>query len=476
MKKGIHLGGRTFDRLSGPVSLSYLHPPADHPELPLVLLFGDRHGSDDLCDDCNEEKGCLSILSPTFFHTLDELAREMPVDVFTETNWDHTPKNNESQILFHHFIKSTQSCYDVSKRSVASEPCPTQFVRWHHIDTRLMETTPYVEWHLTKVMYFMKMLYESSLDKKHEFIYPSYQMADAGMKSSTPKWSEIEIKFAVEFIKCIFTPKQTEEQLAEKIVELLFSQIRSQDSLIRKEIERQSTLSLDAFQSQMVPLLFTSPGFTHSIKNFVNYLSLDTPLLLIFRDILMGIFQSKQFFYRVPYDLQTPTLKRDIDIINDVIDFIYHMLIYLTAPLLDMYAIARMIKKPKGNDRGILNIGYYGERHNEGIRHFLSSLFQYDVKVYYPVDKKNGNCLLMKDPMYLEQDMENLAHERYRKFPELANEYKGTLQRESQGRLQHMGHGGRRTVKRKAMSGKKSGKGKAGRAGKTGKKGKKFRR
>ena len=469
MKKGIHLGGQTFDRLSGPVSLSYLHPPADHPELPLVLLLGDRHGSDILCDDCTEEKGCLSILSPAFFHTLDELAREMPVDVFTETNWDHTPKNNESQILFHHFVKSTQSCYDVSKRSVASDPCPTQFVRWHHMDTRLMETTPYVEWHITKVMYFMKLLYDSSLNKKHEFIYPSYQMADMGMKSSTRDWTEFEVSFAVDFIKLAFTPKQTEEKLAEGIVELIFSKLRQQKSLIRKEIERQSTLSLDAFQSQMVSLMFTSPSFTDSIKQMVLYLSLDPPLLLIFRDILIGIFQSKQFFYRVPYDIQTPMLKSNIDIINDVIDFLYHILIFATAPLLDMYAVARMVKKPQGNDRGMLQIGYYGNRHNEGIRHLLGSILQYEVKVDYPFDKEKGNCLTIKDPIYLEQDMENLAHERYRKFPELANEYKDVLQRESQGRLQHMGQGGRRTVKRK---GSKSGrKGKTGKRGKRGKKG-----
>jgi hypothetical protein len=327
-----------------------------------------------------------------------------------------------------------------------------------------METTPYVEWHITKVMYFMKLLYDSSLNKKHEFIYPSYQMADVGMKSSTRNWTEFEISFAVEFIKIAFTPKQTEEKLAEGIVELIFSQLRQQKSLIRKEIERQSTLSLDAFQSQMVSLLFTSPSFTHSVKKMVEYLSLDPPLLLIFRDILIGIFQSKQFFYRVPYDAQTETLKRDIDIINDVIDFIYHMLIIATAPLLDMYAVARMVKKPQGNDRGILHIGYYGDRHNEGIRHLLGSILQYEVKVDYPLDEKNGNCLRIKDPLYIEQDMENLAHERYKKFPELANEYKGVLQQESQGRLQHIGKGGRRTVKRKGS--------KSGRKGKTGKRGK----
>lgn len=457
MEPGLHLLGRTYHRLSGPITLTYLHPPNNHPELPLVLLLGDRHTSHDLCDNCEVDKGCLNIIESPFFHALDELAREMPVDFFTETNWNHTPFNNTRQTLFHHFVKATQKCYDVQRRSIASDPCPTQFVRWHHVDTRLMMGGPYVEWHLTRVMSFFKQMYEKSESEPYDFIYPSYVMADFGDIPSTAEWTAIETAFATELIQRLFTPQQTKEQVTVGVVDLIFSHLRSHNSLIRKEVDRQDVLSLDVFQAQMANILFTSAPFTKAVEQIVQFLSLDPALMFSFRDIFLGILQSKQFFYRVPHELRTAFLTENIDLINYVIELIYHILIIATAPLLDIYAVTRMVKKPKGSDRGVLQVGYYGARHCEGISQLLVSLLQYTVKVDIHTDDKKENCLVIRDPIPIERDMEHLAHARYQAYPEHAREYKEVIQRESEGRLRRGGRGRYSQYSRRVPKGRRAG-------------------
>ena len=449
---GIHWNGRTYSRLSGPISLSYLHPPANQPELPLVLLLGDKHGTNRPCDPCDASSGCLSVLRDEFFHDLDELAKEYPVDVFTETEWEHQPKGNESETLFHHFVSRTQTCYDVAKRSHVSAPCPTQFVRWHHVDTRLMNPKNYAEGRIGNLLVFLRHLYDMSQTKPFRFNYPTY--------SSVIVPSD-EVGYIVDVLALLFHTQRNERDMSAEVIELLFSFLDTRPSMIRKEMEKQHLLEKKTLHAALVDALFTSEAYTDAIGGMVAATHADPKLMAVFQDILLGVFQTERFVYSYPHDKRTTYLEKNIDVINYIIECVYHVFLFTTSALLDVYALARMLKKPQGNDRGILHLGYYGFRHCEVIHHLLVSLFHYSVQASYSASRDHS-CIEFEHPLRIEHDMENLASERYLRHPEQRKEYQNTLARESQGRISHAEGGRRRqqpTRRKRGYKGKGKGKG-----------------
>ena len=75
-KLGIHIGETTINRLSGPVSLYYLKPPAQVPSplFPSIMLFGDYHfEKTHTCFKCNCYKDIKDIYQQT--EILQEISR-----------------------------------------------------------------------------------------------------------------------------------------------------------------------------------------------------------------------------------------------------------------------------------------------------------------------------------------------------------------------------------------------------------------
>ena len=130
-----------LSQLSGPVSLSYLTPT--HPDLPLVMLLGDVHESDEnRCEPCSAPS-CYPVESLDFLEMLDELAETYPIDFYTESdpsflesNQGHAPTRN---VLFQYLLRNTvKYCHDVPTRVSPRylKQCPTSYLRWHFIDVR----------------------------------------------------------------------------------------------------------------------------------------------------------------------------------------------------------------------------------------------------------------------------------------------------------------------------------------------------
>ncbi len=113
-------------------------------DLPLLLLFGDVHRSNKgVCEDCDcEEDCCKLIYDKEFIREFDTIARETPVDFYTESS-EHKEfyhKGSKSEdVLFKDFLYETVlPCHDTQlrKTSAYTEKCPTKFIRWHYGDIR----------------------------------------------------------------------------------------------------------------------------------------------------------------------------------------------------------------------------------------------------------------------------------------------------------------------------------------------------
>ena len=124
---------KKINYLSGPISLYYITPKNKQSSLPLLILMGDRHGTEDesgqtytcdrsfLCreeDDCvkkNRQDCCFSLSNPNFLNVLSEQTDlSYPIDIYTE-HWSHEHDKKDKEITYYEsdldLIQKTLSRY-----------------------------------------------------------------------------------------------------------------------------------------------------------------------------------------------------------------------------------------------------------------------------------------------------------------------------------------------------------------------------
>jgi hypothetical protein len=442
--------------LSGPFSFRYLSPP--RPELPLVILFGDRHGKGKLCDPCDEEKGCMSVFEPPFMQMIDELARDVPVDFFLENTWDWTEKKSPSHILFSRMNGATKNCYDVAKRSHSSyhPACPTQFVRWHYAETRFstryMQEKAFIEPALMAFQNYLFYMYTKQLDD--HTVYENYNYFQTVPEREI--WQGADTEFANTILELLFS-KLTDKEIIEKMVETLFFYINAYPSMIRKQLEKHRKQEENR-QKQLHPPVPLRLDDSSLKKALVTVLKKDSTsfydYFLGFRKALEDPVVTRELYdafqsmlittgeWEVPKFFDTPDQRRTLTYVLMLLCATFRG---FTARLLELYAVARMVKLPENSDRGILHIGYYGDGHSRGLSSMLTEILDYTVisEISQPIkiseDEVHVNgCIKFDKPIYLEADVRDLARRRYETFykedRELLDKYKRTIGRELMGR------------------------------------------
>jgi hypothetical protein len=417
-------------------------PSVDLPELPLVILLGDRHGQDKLCDPCEEEKGCMRVFDPSFLKILDKLARDVPVDFFLENTWDFdmvgASHDDPSQILFSRMNGATKDCYDVGKRSQSSylAACPTQFVRWHYAETRFENTRDdFIERALASFMFYLEDQFDTYLDPTKD--YPSFFWK--GM------YHGVDIAFVETVLDQVFLPSSFEFDLItfyQTIVDALFLHLNSHPSMIRKQLEKvrkqadlpeQKLSLLSRFDEKSLKKALIKYLTTHQELQFMINVARhpstdwkwDETLRRECRDALKSMInKDRDQPWRVPKFFDTP---EKLEILEGVISCVHYMFLKLTSCLLDLYAVARMVKLPEENDRAILHLGYYGEAHCARIASLLKQTLHYRM-VTEITKSQDSNCIKFDKPIYLESEVRWRADHRYRAYGAEYGPLKGKYQ------------------------------------------------
>lgn len=157
----MQVGGVNIEKISGPVTCYYLKPKYDKflefhmndIDLPLLLLFGDMHGSSQrMCSSCIKKYGCYKIYDKELLILLDSLSSDTnPVDFYTETFMDYNyqrfynialPESPDSKIdtpMNKLIYGDIEICFKRDKRGTIEyeTKCPTKNIRWHYSDPRL---------------------------------------------------------------------------------------------------------------------------------------------------------------------------------------------------------------------------------------------------------------------------------------------------------------------------------------------------
>lgn len=352
-----------LNRISGPVSMYYLKPKDSSSTLPLFLLFGDKHGSDEnMCSDCTceDSKRCCHLISDKeFLKKIEKLARpDRPIDFYIEY-FAETTGVFES-ILDDFREPEFQTCY---KRTLKNQSnCPVPGIRWHYSDIRKSYTKNNIENIFDSLQKFTRFCIELNKTK----IYEGMNREDwLNMNKSSlmyKKHTGIDISKTEEIHKIIDLIKKLQhltvnglaylDKLAEEMIDFIFTS--EYPSLIHKQFKKQVKTSVFADKSYIIKM---------------------------YRDCLLY-----RNFKKYDFDNKTFDQLKKFDIKGDYKRMSEYLLI-TTGIFVDLYIILRAMKKIESPPS--LCVAFLGNAHITNIADMLFNTGYYEVEA--AVDAVDGS-------------------------------------------------------------------------------------
>lgn len=476
-RPGIHLINHVVTQISGPASIALLRPTPDkikeyknnNIKLPIVLLFGDVHGSTDyMCPNCNcdddAKQCCFEIYNKQFLQELDIIGRIYPIDYYTEFNFQPIHTHDSIGVLSSQFInKTVKNCHKKNNRidHYYRQSCPTRFIRWHYGDSRMMieyiESFHVIQYDLIE-FYMIDILTNSDIKNFNESDYKtigekinkSRQIFMTRINSTLRilKRSNSDIALLYEFnnrifnnlISLLFTPninqlnfsiyiKEFIKQFSKNVISILFESKKM--SRIYKQIQKNNIH------------LFNDPNILSDILTNIYIKSED--LIKGLEDIILNIPFSqlewiKPFFTTLllSYDtLDQQLLNTFIHPHNRifVISFlnkIIYIMLPLFAPLMDLYILFRMIKNPTNNIPSILSIEFGGRAHIRNMINILTDpIFGYNIDINTNnIDNKYNRCITIDSKIPLIQYIKDHAKQISNNNKEYFKIYHDTIKNE----------------------------------------------
>lgn len=407
---GLIINNKTVHSLSGPVSFYYLKPKnkiyrkGEGKNFPLIILFGDFHFSrKNYCFRCDcdnpKEYCCYNLSDRDFLNIIDNLASSYQIDFYAETFFGGTGRGFEGGMMHDFTTGDMINCYNTNLR----EKCPTKNIRWQAADARYSGVkqillnkedvkidniksdkylkNTYIEFQLNHLLNLLSMRNIAEFD---DFLSKSHFNNIYYFKDFLLSLFDIEVSR-----KCYKNAKFKGFN-TDRFSTKLFDMMTENNSLIKKQVKKQT---------------FEDFNNIKTWEFFYNYLilgKLDFYLDGIKDDIVNDILNLEKIFYYPSYYLN-----------DDLIYRFKSLRLALTVPLLDIYTVTRIFKKPVRGKRPDIAFCYFGNFHIENILDVLTLTDIYEIVVSKHVKYINDNdinrCLYLDD-IKLDINKELLSH------------------------------------------------------------------
>lgn len=379
----MEIGDLYVRQLYGPASFKYLFPTKEAFDekadegvfLPIIILIGDRHHSEDgRCEPCDEKEDCYMVESDTFLQTLNHIADSIPVDLYTE----HAPKDETKKkplskgVLFNNFPN----------------------VRWHYSDTRL-----WVEQYENEIS-----LVNGSLSY---LTLPTTDLAARYRLLINPLFQQ--------FLHCLLDCHRgnlDNKKLAKRLSGILKDSLKhnQQKSRVYKQLAK-SKLDIGIEMYCYFSLEYhgvASP--TSTLRDILPNVAL---LPIVYNYIFGG--EPLQQEYWEQYKM--------------LIKGILILWVKFTACLLDLYFLARMLKTPKDNINSYLTVAFFGTAHCDSIANYLTdNLRMYELK--YSTEE-GERCVRVNEHINFNEDLK--VYNKWRIIRQKITPYTNQLQMERLG-------------------------------------------
>jgi len=387
MSTGLQINDTNVEFLSGPISCTLLFPikyteyQKKGLELPIVLLFGDQHGSyESMCNfpsdnpirydgNCDATQGCYKIYSQEFLQALDKMAENTyPIDIYAETH--RKGIDSQSYGPMYDFIQGNRTCFlgDIQHTNIG--PCGTKNIRWHYSDVRVM--------------------HGGLISHLIDFLVTIMYMRETGSLSSEQYRTEIDQKMGREYFTTIisilrtFLPESGSDGKIKEVIYEIFQNLDPTDKIM-KQIDSQipEFRSVGFWADLLIESFYQSPEKRKSAK-IPNLEDMNFVLDCLEEDSIEVL-------------LSTP------NVINVLLQF-ERLILYTTSGFMDIYAILRMFKKPSPKPYHIarptdklnptLSVCYFGYQHCVNLSYILRSILSmYDTIVDYQPAPYLDRCI-----------------------------------------------------------------------------------
>ena len=424
---GIHILDKKIEFISGPVAMYYLKPPTPRKgevDLPLIILFSDYHES--ISNECQFRRNTYSIYGKEFLQLLDQLASDIPIDFFLESSIYSKTSLSNPGILFQKMYKSIRHCGpkgvhlpdDEEKESA----CPTQNIRWHDADVRLMKEKG-EEFTMFTIMSLKLSYISNSLSLGHFDIFDNpdtlYKNKElfTGLSDLEELLLLVDIAFLKRIIDIIFSENDIDyiiKELSKLQGEWFYNDFRK--SLVYKQYKK-SKISEWLPLSRVYEIISTVWTRDQHLRALLCLKNQKSKEFIWFRDNIYRIIDPEGIFGQPdPIDKNS-----DTNLIITYFKTLIEIFKVINAINPDLYTLFRMFKTPSGNFPGSLCIGFFGDRHVQMMRSILTSdPFNYQISYKIPVktfdnkpivkfdDQSNfivKRCLEIDQDIYLERDV-----------------------------------------------------------------------
>lgn len=382
----------TIVSLSGPISFYYFRPTRQAYDnnmgkyLPLLVLFGDSHRSmENVCQRCtctNKNSCCYSLSNPEFLASLDSLSDPRhPVDFYTETYLTGTGTGFRGGVMEQMTTRNMIPCYHRTLRGNKKNTCPTKQIRWHAGDPRQAGTrldsggrhvtiyntivrnlrkigtinigkkyirNAYIEFQLYMIIVFFEFLFEATDEIQYNQIRRDiYLLLENSVFQTIGNLQHFLMTMCGE----------GEQFNYQQFANEFFRLCTSRNSLIYKQLIKQdgpfrdipSWIDFYAHTINREIISLSTVGID------INYKRYESTVYML-SDLLASSFSGK------------PSSSFMLPFLNSVV----------TAPLLELYTLARIWKQPTNGIRSSLSFCYFGNDHIKNIASILERTNLYE--------------------------------------------------------------------------------------------------
>jgi hypothetical protein len=426
---GLQIGHSTLQKISGPISftilvpknnqigvdglvkniIDYEHQKITYGSLPVIMLFGDIHHSNvGMCGECKDDEECCTIYSNFFLKTLDSLSvtPKTPIDFYIERGKKYEDEQIQTGLeigvssLFKPKyaeyplgkINENKGCFirELRNTMMYTVECPTKKVRWHHIDARHMNSYEGVMSALYKLFLF---------EKDSNFVLEEIlSIIDTLSGDEFIHYLDIFSTCFVEHFDFVSVMYNVNAFPIIKYTSLVYKQIMKMkgplsnfdmwyawiETYSKSQINETTANYFQAFSERIVLK-------NKELYRFYNQVSEEEydpehDLLFIYTDYI-----SNQIMTTLIPALKE--IKDDKKKMKKIFfDFVFENIINkndgfpdsktVPSTFLDLYFITRLYKMPENGEPSVLSLGYFGNAHCKGIKHFLTFISK-SYNVYF---------------------------------------------------------------------------------------------
>jgi hypothetical protein len=418
------IGNHSFNRISGPVSLTVLKPIDQHiaidgtnskisvgnkGALPAVMLFGDIHRKAELCGECRDDDECIEISSYNFLQKIDSLSTpEHPVDFYIEgadfSDFTKSEKFNgveytyTNESMIPKIREKIQTCYFKEFRNTQTykKECPTKHIRWHYSDGRFIHKS-----YESVIVIFLRIFGAEGNKTFKEIIEKLYNT------SNGYAYTKEDVVFYLKLTATIFENPFNFVNIVFDLNNPYFVNFSSIYKQIRKMQAPYNNFGVwkDWFQTYYEDRLFNlEKTFNYTYEYYgdkkINSSKINKEELRRLHFLKVSNFIKKRIIPLVEQnqiDEADSFITTELQLINKLnVRMLVLFRLYLPEFFLDMYFITRIFKQPENATSSFLTLGYFGIDHCENISYFLTNickLFQIVFEEQNEIDLKINQCL-----------------------------------------------------------------------------------